>query len=127
MKTLLALSRQRKLWVCGWIAACTMVASHLGAQSVAPRITSDITNYEQTTLRGSQHPMAQSRFDDGRVPAATRLNGASIYFSRTAEQEADLQELIAAQQDSARRSITNGLRRISSPPASAWRMPISTK
>ena len=101
MKTLLALSRQRKLWVCGWIAACTMVASHLGAQSVAPRITSDITNYEQTTLRGSQHPMAQTRFDDGRVPAATRLNGASIYFSRTAEQEADLQELIAAQQDSA--------------------------
>jgi len=101
MKTLLAFSRQRRLWVCGWIAACTMVASHLGAQSVAPRITSEITNSEQATLKGSLHPMAQARFDAGRVPADTKLNGASIYFSRTAEQEADLQQLIAAQQDPA--------------------------
>jgi len=101
MKTLLAFSRQRRLWVCGWTAACTMVASHLGAQSVAPRITSEITNSEQATLKGSLHPMAQARFDAGRVPADTKLNGASIYFSRTAEQEADLQQLIAAQQDPA--------------------------
>jgi subtilase family serine protease len=101
MKTLLALSRQRRLWVCGWIAACTMVASHLGAQSVAPRITSDIIYSEQATLQGSLHPLAQARFDAGRVPADTRLNGVSIYFSRTAEQEADLQALIAAQQNPA--------------------------
>ena len=67
MKILLAFSRQRRLWVCGWIAACTMVASHLGAQSVAPRITSEITNSEQATLKGSLHPMAQARFDGGRV------------------------------------------------------------
>lgn len=101
MKTLLALSRQRRLWVCGWIAACTMVASHLGAQSVAPRITSEITNSEQATLQGSLHPLAQARFDAGRVPANTKLDGVSIYFSRSAEQEADLQGLIAAQQDPA--------------------------
>jgi subtilase family serine protease len=101
MKTLLAHSRQRRLWVCGWIAACTMVASHLGAQSVAPRITSDIIHSEQATLQGSLHPLAQARFDAGRVPAETRLNGVSIYFSRSAEQEADLQALIAAQQDPA--------------------------
>jgi subtilase family serine protease len=101
MKTMLALSRQRRLWVCGWIAACTMVASQLGAQSMAPRITSEITNSEPATLRGSLHPMAQARFDAGRLPAATRLNGASIVFSRSAEQEAELQELIAQQQDTA--------------------------
>jgi subtilase family serine protease len=78
-----------------------MVASHLGAQSVAPRITSDIIHSEQATLQGSLHPLAQARFDAGRVPAETRLNGVSIYFSRSAEQEADLQALIAAQQDPA--------------------------
>jgi subtilase family serine protease len=99
MKTLLALSLQRRLWVCGWIAACTMVASHLGAQSVAPRITSDVNYSEQATLTGSLHPLALAQFDAGRMPAETSLNGVSIYFSRSAEQEADLQQLIAAQQD----------------------------
>jgi subtilase family serine protease len=78
-----------------------MVASHLGAQSVAPRITSEITNSEQAALHGSLHPMAQAQFDAGRVPAATKLQGISIFFSRSEEQEADLQALIADQQDPA--------------------------
>jgi subtilase family serine protease len=78
-----------------------MVAPHLGAQSVAPRITSDTNYSEQATIQGSLHPMAQAQFDDGRMPAETRLNGVSIFFGRSAEQEADLQELIAAQQDPA--------------------------
>jgi subtilase family serine protease len=95
------LSRQRRLWICGWIAACALVASHLGAQSLAPRISSEITNSGQAALPGSLHPMAQARFDAGRVPAATKLNGISLVFSRSAEQEADLDALIAAQQDPA--------------------------
>jgi subtilase family serine protease len=99
MKILFALSWQYRLLACGWIAACAMVASQLGAQSPAPRITSEITNTEQATLRGSLHPMAQPQFDAGRVPAETILNGISIVFSRSAEQETNLQELIAAQQD----------------------------
>jgi subtilase family serine protease len=101
MKTLLALARQRRLWLCGWIAASSMVASQLGAQSVAPRITSEIANSELTTLHGSLHPLAQPQFDTGRMPADTRLNGVSIVFSRTPEQEADLQALITEQQDPA--------------------------
>jgi subtilase family serine protease len=76
-----------------------MVASHLGAQSVAPRITSDINYSEQATIQGSLHPLAQAQFDAGRMPAETKLNSISIFFGRSAEQEADLQELIAAQQD----------------------------
>jgi subtilase family serine protease len=78
-----------------------MVAPHLGAQSVAPRITSDVNYSEQATLQGSLHPLAQAQFDAGRMPAETKLNGVSIFFGRSAEQEADLQELIAAQQDPA--------------------------
>jgi subtilase family serine protease len=78
-----------------------MVASHLGAQSVAPRITSDINYSEQATIQGSLHPLAQAQLDAGRMPAETKLNGISIFFGRSAEQEADLQGLIAAQQDTA--------------------------
>ncbi len=101
MKTRLALSRQRRIWVCGCIAACAMVASHLGAQSVVPRISSEINNSEQAALKGSLHPLAQAQFDAGRMPAATKLEGISIVFRRSAAQEADLKALIAAQQNSA--------------------------
>ncbi len=50
-------------------------------------------------LKGSLHPMAQAQFDSGRVPADTRLNGISIVFNRSAAQQADLEALIAAQQN----------------------------
>jgi subtilase family serine protease len=76
-----------------------MAASQLSAQSLAPRISSEITNSERAALKGSLHPMAQARFDAGRVPAATKLSGISLVFSRSAEQQADLDALIAAQQD----------------------------
>jgi subtilase family serine protease len=101
MKTLLALSRNRRLQVCCWMAACAMIASPLGAQSVAPRITSEISDSEQATLRGSLHPQAQAQFDAGRMPSDTKLNGVSLVFNRTAAQEADLEALLAAQQNPA--------------------------
>jgi subtilase family serine protease len=78
-----------------------MIASQLGAQSVAPRISSEITNSERATLTGSLHPLAQAQFDAGRVPAATKLQGITIVFSRSEAQEADLQTLLAEQQDPA--------------------------
>ena len=99
MKTIFALSRHKRFGFCGWLAACAMTASLLGAQSVAPRISSEINDSEQATLRGSLHPMAQAQFDAGRMPSSTKLTGISIVFNRTEEQEADLQALITAQQD----------------------------
>src|ERR1035437_5161521 len=90
---------QQRLWACGWVAACMMLATSLGAQSVAPRITSEITGSETSTLKGSLHPLAQAQFDAGPVPADTRLTGISIVFNRTAVQQVDLQALIAAQQN----------------------------
>jgi subtilase family serine protease len=98
---MLALSRQRRFWLCGWLAACAMVATPLGAQSIAPRIDSPVINSERAILTGSLHPMAKAEFDAGRVPAATKLSGISIYFNHSAEQEADLDTLVAAQQNPA--------------------------
>jgi subtilase family serine protease len=101
MKTMLALSWHKRIWVCGLIAASAIAANSAGAQSVAPRIRSEIGSSEPATLKGSLHPQAQPQFDAGRMPSNNKLNGVSIVFGRTAAQEADLKALIAAQQNSA--------------------------
>lgn len=82
-------------------ALALAAAVTLCAQSPAPRILSDISNSQMTVLRGSLLPQANPEFDAGRMPADTRLNGISVYFKRSAAQEADLQALLAAQQDPA--------------------------
>jgi subtilase family serine protease len=71
----------------------------VSAQSPAPRIAAEITNSEMTAIHGSQHPLALPQNDAGRMAGNTPLSGISIYFSRTAAQQADLESLIAAQQD----------------------------
>ncbi len=101
MKTMLALSRQKRLRVWGWLAACAMATTALGAQTPAPRIHAEVTSSAMSELRGSLHPMAQAQYDAGRMPAGTRLSGISIVFSRSQAQEADLQTLLAAQQNPA--------------------------
>jgi hypothetical protein len=101
----LEISRRIQLKACGVAAACSLLAASLGAQNtspgIAPRISSDISNAEPSAIPGSATPMAQSPFDTGRLSAGTRLNSMTIVFNRTADQEAALKALIAAQQDPA--------------------------
>ena len=99
--TKLLCSRQLGLRVFGWLAAFFLAAGVLVAQTPAPRIQAEISSAAVSTLRGSLHPLAQDRFDSGRMPSGARLNGMSIVFSRSAAQQADLEALIAAQQDPA--------------------------
>ena len=94
----LQLKRSRK---CSILVALIVAAGLLGAQSPHARIAAEITSSEQSTVKGSQHPLAQSQNDAGRMPASTRLNGISLYFNRSAAQEADLQSLLSAQQNPA--------------------------
>jgi hypothetical protein len=101
MKTNFSLSRQQRLWVCGLIAAGLMAAFQAGAQTVAPRISAAIAGNERATLAGSLQPQARAEFDAGRMPSATRMNGMGLFFSLSAEQQADLKALIAAQQNPA--------------------------
>jgi subtilase family serine protease len=101
MKTIFSLSRHQRLWVCGLIAAGLMAAFQAGAQPVASRIPAAIASNEHATLAGSLQPQARAEFDAGRMPAATKLNGMSLFFNRSAEQQADLNALNAAQQNPA--------------------------
>ena len=99
MKTIDALFRQRGLRMCGLTALCVLTASALVAQSPLPRIQSELSSSQMTVLRGSQHPLATPQNDAGRVPANTRLGGITLYFNRSGAQQADLEALLAAQQD----------------------------
>ncbi len=79
------------------VVLCLLTTSVLAQ---APRITNRIDNSERATISGSHPPMARPANDIGQVPAGIKLQGISIVFSRSASQEAKLQALIAAQQNS---------------------------
>jgi len=83
----------------GLLAALTLTAAGLQAQTPTARIRAEISAVATTPLPGTLHPLAQSRFDSGRMPGNTALHGISLVFSRSAAQQADLDALIAAQQD----------------------------
>jgi subtilase family serine protease len=68
-------------------------------QQPATRIATEIDNSDRVPIKGSKSPMARPENEAGRVPGETKLEGINIFFSRSAEQEADLDALIAAQQD----------------------------
>ena len=91
----------KRLQVCGWIAACALATTAAVAQTPAPRISGEVSNSQMSLLKGSQHPLALPQYDAGRMPADTKLNGMSIAFNRSAAQQADLESLIAAQQNPA--------------------------
>jgi subtilase family serine protease len=101
MNTRLAFSPSGFLRACGWVAMCVLTATALHGQTTAARIASEINRTEQIKLKGSLHPWAQAQFDAGRLSPDTRLSGISIVFNRSASQQADLEALISAQQNTA--------------------------
>jgi len=98
MKRMFAIGRQKQFSLLSLIAACALAAGSLSAQSVRPRIQTEINTNQPSILKGSLHPLAQSRFDAGRMPGNTELHGVTIFFKRSDAQEAALQALIKAQQ-----------------------------
>ena len=90
-----------RLRACAWISSCLLAAgaTSLTGQTAAVRIRSEISNAAMTRLKTVQPPMARAEFDAGRMPANAKLSGMSIVFNRSAAQQADLDRLLAAQQD----------------------------
>jgi subtilase family serine protease len=66
---------------------------------IAARITSPIDNTSRATLTGSRPPRALAANDVGVLSPETQLQGMMLVFNRSAAQQADLDALIAAQQD----------------------------
>jgi subtilase family serine protease len=74
------------------------VAPIAQAAAATPRIAAEINSSQMSALPNSKNPHALAQNDTGRLAGSTKLQGISLYFSRTKAQEADLQTLLAAQQ-----------------------------
>ena len=89
--------------LCTAFALCAVISA--AAQSTSakpqPRITSPIDSSSRATLAGSRPPRAAAADDLGAVPATLELHGISLLFSRSASQQAALDALVAAQQNTA--------------------------
>ena len=91
------------------IAALAPTFALASGAASASRISAEVDSSQLARLTGSLLPMAQPRYDTGRLAPSTKLEGISIYFSRSAAQEADLQALLAAQQNPASPQYHQGL------------------
>jgi subtilase family serine protease len=85
------------------IAAALLMTAALLAQAPPSRsrLMAAISNARRLSMPGSLRPQARAQFDRGAMPAATRLQGISMVFNLSAEQQADLSALLAAQQNPA--------------------------
>jgi subtilase family serine protease len=95
----------------GTMAAAVLAAiaavSPLGAQT--NRITGPIDNSRTVTLPGHVNPNARAEFDQGAVDDSFPLNSMAFALKPSAAQQADLDALLAAQQDRASPDFRNWL------------------
>ena len=75
--------------------------SHAQQPQVQPqaRLAAPIANAARATLAGSQPPRARLAHDLGALDSSTPLQSITMYFSRSAQQQADLDALVAAEHD----------------------------
>jgi subtilase family serine protease len=70
----------------------------LAAQQPSTRILQDIDSSSVAALPGSVNPRIAAASDMGRLDPATPIGGVTIYFQPTADQQAQLDALVQAQQ-----------------------------
>jgi trimeric autotransporter adhesin len=82
-------------------AGVVLSATALQAQvsSVAPRVVAPVDEQSLTTLRGNVSPVARAEFDKGEASPSTQLRNVLVVLSRSKEQQAELDSLMAAQLD----------------------------
>jgi trimeric autotransporter adhesin len=82
-------------------AGVVLSATALQAQvsSVAPRVVAPVNDQSLTTLRGNVSPVARAEFDKGEASPSTQLRNVLLVLSRSKEQQAELDSLMAAQLD----------------------------
>jgi subtilase family serine protease len=82
----------------GAAVAVFLSATLVSAQQPANRLFVEIDSRSTAALPGSVNPRVAARYDIGRLDPATPLNGVTIYFQPTADQQAQLDALVEAQQ-----------------------------
>ncbi|MGH9694772.1 MAG: protease pro-enzyme activation domain-containing protein, partial [Bryobacteraceae bacterium] len=83
------------------VALCLLAVLPARAQDrPRSRITQAINTSRMISLAGNMHPMARAEFDRGPAPADLPMQHMQLVLMRSAPQQADLDILLAAQQDS---------------------------
>ena len=94
MKTMYALLRQGRLWGYG-IAACVLVAAHLGAQTVAPRISQAVNDASRVSLKGNVPALVRVSSDQGVAPESTVFQHVGLLLQRSSAQDAALRQYLS--------------------------------
>ncbi len=83
------------------LALATLLALSLAAsaQTPSPRIRGPIESAPSVTLRGSLNPHVGTATDLGALAPDTLIPGITLVFSRSAQQQKDLDQLLAQQTD----------------------------
>jgi subtilase family serine protease len=79
---------------CLFFLTLSVALSAFSQTRATSRITQAIDDRNTIALRGSVHPMLQKATDQGRMDGATRLEGVSLIFKRTAEQDAAAEKFL---------------------------------
>ena len=83
----------------GKLAAAALFAVAVSSPAQTPRRIVSIDAHQQTVLTGTRHPLTVGAAATGHLDGATRLSGVTLHFNMSAAQQADLQALLAAQQN----------------------------
>ncbi len=82
-----------------FIFACLKLASAAPQAAQPSRIVGNIDNAKRVSLKGHVHPKAIAENDRGRVDASLTLSYVTVMMKPSAAQQADLDQLLAQQQD----------------------------
>ena len=89
----------RRVRVASLSVLLLLFAASAGTQTSSRSRIGIIDSSNVAPVRGTAHPVAQSRFDQGRTDARQVLSGVSIAFRLSSSQQTDLDRLLREQQD----------------------------
>jgi subtilase family serine protease len=92
------LSRESVRVFLGVVFLCTLAFS-AGAFAAVDRISGLIDSSQPMSLQGNVSGRAKPQFDQGRADSSKLMSGVSIVFKPSANQQADLDQLLADQQN----------------------------
>jgi hypothetical protein len=95
-----ALTQFRKLLtLAGALMLVAPIAVLAQSSGVQPRIAAEISEQRLATLQGNLHPLAHPQYEQGRVDPSSKIERITMLFQKTPAQKADLDALLAAQQN----------------------------
>jgi pro-kumamolisin-like protein/subtilase family protein len=97
-------AQQHKCHRLNGLLACALLLVMPGlvaAQNVVaqPRIAAQVEDGRLAVVRGNVHPLARPQYDQGKADPSFKLERITMMFRPTAAQQADLDALLAAQQN----------------------------